>query len=194
MENEIKNLKASLEVVRDYAKEAENLVTQINKETENIRKEYDLTLPQIKDMIHEDMHVLKEFSNPKYPDTTRLTVCVGQENGLHFKAYILLSDEGEYKKAIKKQISWSWGGIPSSDVLYADGAFAGESANPKMDAELQLLCENWPDVLRQAYEKMLKAYKKNVTSDLQKAVAQKERIYQKYCCLKAVCDSVNTTD
>ena len=41
---------------------------------------------------------------------------------------------------------------------------------------------------------MLKAYKKNVTSDLQKAVAQKERIYQKYCCLKAVCDSVNTTD
>ena len=100
MKNEIKNLKASLEVVRDYAKEAENLVTQINKETENIRKEYDLTLPQIKDMIHEDMHVLKEFSNPKYPDTTRLTVCVGQENGLHFKAYILLSDEGEYKKAM----------------------------------------------------------------------------------------------
>lgn len=99
MKNEIKNLKASLEVVRDYAKEAENLVTQINKETENIRKEYDLTLPQIKDMIHEDMLVLKEFSNPKYPDTTRLTVCVGQENGLHFKAYILLSDEGEYKKA-----------------------------------------------------------------------------------------------
>lgn len=36
MKNEIKNLKASLEVVRDYAKEAENLVTQINKETENI--------------------------------------------------------------------------------------------------------------------------------------------------------------
>lgn len=103
MKNKIKNLKASLEVVRDYAKEAENLVTQINKETENIRKEYDLTLPQIKDMIHEDMHVLKEFSNPKYPDTTRLTVCVGQENGLHFKAYILLSDEGEYKKPLKSK-------------------------------------------------------------------------------------------
>lgn len=33
MKNEIKNLKASLEVIRDYAKEAENLVTQINKES-----------------------------------------------------------------------------------------------------------------------------------------------------------------
>ena len=117
MKNEIKNLKASLEVVRDYAKEAENLVTQINKETENIRKEYDLTLPQIKDMIHEDMHVLKEFSNPKYPDTTRLTVCVGQENGLHFKAYILLSDEGEYKKGPAGN-RLALGGVLAFEVLF----------------------------------------------------------------------------
>ena len=33
MEKEIKNLKASLEVMRDYAKEAENLISQINRET-----------------------------------------------------------------------------------------------------------------------------------------------------------------
>lgn len=198
MKNEIKNLKASLEVIMDYAKEAENLVTQINKETENIRKDYDLTLPQIKDMIHEDMHVLKEFSSQKYPDTTCLPVCVGQESGIHYKAYILFEQlsvtglDKKYKMAIKKHVSWN--NSPSQSILYADGAFAGESANPKMDAELQLLCENWPDVLRQAYEKMLAAYKKNVTSDLQKAVAQKERIYQRYCCLKAVCDSADAAN
>lgn len=109
MKNEIKNLKASLEVIRDYAKEAENLVTQINKETENIRKDYDLTLPQIKDMIHEDMHVLKEFSSQKYPDTTCLPVCVGQESGIHYKAYILFEQlsvtglDKKYKMAIKKK-------------------------------------------------------------------------------------------
>ena len=198
MKNEIKNLKASLEVVRNYAKEAENLVTQINKEAENLRKEYDLTLPQIKDMIYEDMHVLKEFSNPKYPDTTCLPICVGQESGMHYKAYILFEQlsvtepDKKYKMAIKKHVSWN--DRPSPSILYADGAFAGESVNPKMDPELQLLCENWPDVLKQAYEKMLTAYKKNVTSDLQKVVAQKERIYQKYCSLKAVCDSADTED
>ena len=192
MENEIKSLKASLEVMRDYAKEAENLVTQINKETENIKKDYAHTLQQVKDMIHEDMCELKKFSNPKFPGTTCLPVCFGQESGIHFMAYIILSDEGEYKKVIKKQTSWSV--MPLPDVLYADGAFAGEAGYAKLDPELQLLCENWPDVLKQAYEKMLEGYKKNMTSDLQKAIAQKERIYQKYCCLRAVCDSINTTD
>ena len=198
MKNEIKNLKASLEVVRNYAKEAENLVTQINKEAENLRKEYDLTLPQIKDMIHEDMHTLKKLCNPKYPDTTRLTVCVGQKNWMHYDAYILFDQlsatepDKKYKMAIKKYIDWN--DRPSPDILYADGAFAGEAGYEKLDPELQLLCENWPDVLKQAYEKMLAAYKKNVTSDLQKAVAQKERIYQRYCCLKAVCDSADAAN
>ena len=195
MENEIKNLKASLGVMRDYAKDAENLISQINKETENIRKDYNLTLQQIKDMIHEDMHELKKFSNPKYHDTTCIRVHLGKDkNDLPIWLYTLLFDYSSpnenYKMAIKQYIRWE--DRPSPDVLYADGAFAGEGVYPKMDPELQLLCENWPDLLRQAYEKMLEAYKKNVSSDLQKVVAQKERIYQKYCRLKAVGDSADT--
>ena len=167
MKNEIKNLKASLEVMRDYAKEAENLISQINKETENIKKDYDHTLQQIKDMIHEDMHELKKFSNSKYPDTTCIKVHLGKDkNNLPIWEYTLLfensSPNENYKMAIKQYIRWE--DRPSPDVLYADGAFAGEAGHAKLDPELQ------------------------------KAVAQKERIYQRYCCLKAVCDSADAAN